>query len=351
MQAQYKCIKTYYFRDRSGTLQKVELPAYIVPELQSDLIGCKNLTKAGYRVVLDDDSKVSGIYPKGPKGEIDISLSFEFRDDEESGLYTIETYKSADAFQLGRGYNMWHHRLSHTELDAIKKSIPFTKGLEYLKNCDVDTRPCPDCMIGKAQRNNRPGPIMKHFKPMAQVHWDILTASCTSIEGYKYALLLVDRSTRYKWLHGLKTKDELLKEVRKWWADTGPIRVRHPLLCLMRDNAGEGKSAEVDDFFEPKGVAARYATPIEQFQNGPAETGIRTLGRLTRSEMVNVGNRKETWFSAMTKCVEAYNATWIRATGTTPYYALYGEKADVSKIRRFGSEAYVYLDKERRAPG
>jgi len=43
MQAQYKCIKTYYFRDRSGTLQKVELPAYIVPELQSDLIGCKNL--------------------------------------------------------------------------------------------------------------------------------------------------------------------------------------------------------------------------------------------------------------------------------------------------------------------
>ena len=351
MQAEYKCIKTYYFRDRSGTLQKVELPAYIVPELQTDLIGCKNLTKEGYRIILDDDSRVSGIYPKGPDGEIDISLSFEFRDDEESGLYTIETFKSADAFQLGKGYNMWHHRLSHTEMEAIKKSIPFTTGLEHLKKCEIDSRPCPDCMIGKAQRNNRPGPIMKHFKPMAQVHWDVLTASFTSIEGYKYALLLVDKSTRFMWLHGLKTKDELLKEVRKWWADTGPIRVRHPLLCMMRDNAGEGKSAEVDDFFEPKGVAARYSTPIEQFQNGPSETGFRTLGRLTRSEVINVGNRKETWFSAMMKCVEAHNATWIRATGTTPYYALMNEKQDVSKIRRFECEAYVYLDKERRPPG
>ncbi len=44
----YKCTKSYYFQNRSGTLQKITTSAYIVPDLQTNLIGCKNLNKAGY---------------------------------------------------------------------------------------------------------------------------------------------------------------------------------------------------------------------------------------------------------------------------------------------------------------
>ena len=62
MKATFECTKTYYVRDRTGTIQKLELPALIVPEIQKPLIGCKNLTKMGYQIVLDEDPYITGIY-------------------------------------------------------------------------------------------------------------------------------------------------------------------------------------------------------------------------------------------------------------------------------------------------
>ena len=60
MEAKFKCTKAYYFRNRSGTLQKITTLAYVFPDLQTDLIGCKNLTKSGYSIILDKDPEISG---------------------------------------------------------------------------------------------------------------------------------------------------------------------------------------------------------------------------------------------------------------------------------------------------
>ena len=64
MEAHFKFTKESYFRNRTGTLQKLAYSAYIVPDLQTDLIGCKNPTREGYRIVLDNDPDVSGVYLK-----------------------------------------------------------------------------------------------------------------------------------------------------------------------------------------------------------------------------------------------------------------------------------------------
>ena len=66
MEAKFKYTKAYYFRNRSGTLQKITTSAYVVPDLQTELIGCKNLTKSGYCIILDKDPEISGIYQEGP---------------------------------------------------------------------------------------------------------------------------------------------------------------------------------------------------------------------------------------------------------------------------------------------
>ena len=41
---------------------------------------------------------------------------------------------------------------------------------------------------------------------MQQVHWDLAAATTSSMEGYNYAMILVDKATRYLWVYGLKSK-------------------------------------------------------------------------------------------------------------------------------------------------
>ena len=53
MAAKYKYVKSYCLCNRECGLKKNESPAYMLPNLHSDLIGYKNLMEKGFRIVLD----------------------------------------------------------------------------------------------------------------------------------------------------------------------------------------------------------------------------------------------------------------------------------------------------------
>jgi hypothetical protein len=61
------------------------------------------------------------------------------------------------------------------------------------------------------------------------------------IEVHNYALITTDDCTGYRWLYGLKTKDDILKAVKKWYSDIAELCETHTLVVVMRDNAGENK--------------------------------------------------------------------------------------------------------------
>ena len=65
-------------------------------------------------------------------------------------------------------------------------------------------------MVGKAPRNVMPEISTTDYKPMEQVHWDLVTSSTRSIEGYNYAILLEDKATRFRWVYGLKRARPLM---------------------------------------------------------------------------------------------------------------------------------------------
>ncbi len=44
-----------------------------------------------------------------------------------------------------------------------------------------------------------------HYRYLDTVHMDIVFGDCLSVGVYRYALILVDRATRYNWTFGLKT--------------------------------------------------------------------------------------------------------------------------------------------------
>ena len=78
-------------------------------------------------------------------------------------------------------------------------------------------------MIPKSQRR---GPLDKtRYKYLDAVHMDIAFGDCVSIGGFCYALILVDRATRYNWAFGLQglSSSEILSAIQKFHAAVGSL--------------------------------------------------------------------------------------------------------------------------------
>ncbi len=78
-------------------------------------------------------------------------------------------------------------------------------------------------MIPKA---NCGGPIDRtKYKFLNAVHMDIAFGDCLSIGGFRYALILVDHTTRYNWTFGLKTltSDSILSALHLFRASAGSL--------------------------------------------------------------------------------------------------------------------------------
>jgi hypothetical protein len=73
----HECMKTYYFRTRTGEFRSVTTRAFVTPGLRHDLLSVKGLNRQGYCVIQHSDPEVSGIHPVF-NGQIDKSKSFAF---------------------------------------------------------------------------------------------------------------------------------------------------------------------------------------------------------------------------------------------------------------------------------
>ena len=210
---------------------------------------------------------------------------------------------------------------------------------------------CRACMIGKAHLQPYPKTKEHAKKPLERVYMDIMTSSVTSIEGYDYALVITDDASMYRWAYGLKTRDEANAMVRRWISDIADIRDRHRLEIIIRDNASELRSKDLTDYLEGLGMKNYFSAAYEQWQNGLAESSIKSLNLLVRPQMVESGMTGMFWFRALITSKDARNATYHERIKTTPHMLVFGQPKNLSKFRAFGCRAYVTLHKDRRPPG
>ena len=134
-------------------------------------------------------------------------------------------------------------------------------------------------MIGKSTLEDNPGEKIRADRPLKQVNIDSFSSSLVSIEGYFHAVVMVYCHNGYRWLYGMKTRDEMLRVVKRWYGYIADLRQKHTLVVVMRDNAGENKSKEIMEFFDSVGVTSIFyfstmSTSYEQWQNGLAEAAI-----------------------------------------------------------------------------
>ncbi len=153
---------------------------------------------------------------------------------------------SAQQFGKVSGYEKWYRRLGHTTNREIHDTIPPVKGLEELTNKAYQQHTkCASCMIAKSNLEDFPELRTRADKPLKLVNIDSFSSSVVSIEGYSLAVVIVDCHSGYRWLYGMKTKDDMFKDIKKWNSDIADIRQKHDLVVVMRDNAGENKSHEI----------------------------------------------------------------------------------------------------------
>jgi hypothetical protein len=223
--------------------------------------------------------------------------------------------------------------------------------LEELTNKDHQQHTkCASCMIGKSTLEEFPELRTRADEPLKQVNFDSFSSSVVSIEGYSHAVVIVDCHSGYRWLYGMKAKDDVLKFIKKWYcSDIADIRQNHDLVVVMRDDARENKSNEIMEFIQSTGPRNHFSSSYKQWQNGLAEAAINSIMRLACTIMAESVLGGRFWFKAAIAGKDTRNVTYTQRLGQTPYSCMYdGELKDVSRFRAFGCSAWVYPNAERR---
>ena len=190
--------KTHYALDATGTIRPITTEAFYVPDLDQDLLAGRALVQSKFRIVMDEDQSISGLFPV-VNGQIDPATGFPFADSD--GLFFIETVPITESKYLTMsGYKLWHRRLGHSTHQTIKDTIPHVKGLHELEKIRMEPHvDCPACMVGKAKLQPYPKTKDHAKRPLERVYVDLVSASVKSIEGYEYALIITDDATMYRW--------------------------------------------------------------------------------------------------------------------------------------------------------
>ncbi len=90
-------------------------------------------------------------------------------------------------------------------------------------------------MIGKATLKDFPLLKRKVVPPLYQINMDSFSSSVKSVEGYLHAVVLADNQAGYRWIYGIKTKDETIKVVKQWNSYIADLRARQKLMVVMRE--------------------------------------------------------------------------------------------------------------------
>ena len=175
-------------------------------------------------------------------------------------------------------YKKWYRRLAHVSNHDIQQSIKHTTGFAELLNKTYEQHTkCGACIICKSTLKDYPALKVGADKPLKQINVDSFSSPLTSDKHLSTDAIFVDCNSGFRWIYGMKTKDDMFKVTKKWYSNIAELRQKYSLVMFMRDNACENKSQEIIDFIESIGSTNRFSFAYEQWQNGLAESAINSI--------------------------------------------------------------------------
>ena len=252
------------------------------------------------------------------------------------------------------------HRVNSTETDTVHMSqdmllqaIGFLKPDKLLRKLDAISLgnvtvsnfkktkidPGEVATMPAKSRNSTPSPPSPHYSDVW--HMDIGFGPCTAIGGAKYALLFVDKHSRYKRVYPLKNlKGSLIKAVKLFYKD---VKVKPK--TIRTDFDPKLIQGEVATYIEQEmHTDLQAAPPKRQHQNGLVERAWQTIVAQSRNWLTSQLLPTKYWYFAVKRAVEVLNilpTNHIKNKTTTPFELVHGQKVDYRQLFPMFSCAYI----------
>ena len=241
-----------------------------------------------------------------------------------------------------------HHRL-HLSPGVIARLPRLTKDVSN-KVSEQRGSNCRHCVEANATKlPHRTNDVYRSSYAGRLVHGDLVGPFKVSAIGFfKYALVLVDDHTRYKFVYFLQKKSDAPKIMRKFVSslnahlNRGAHSPKRHVGSLHLDNAGEFLSREFDDLLDDELIDRTTCPPYVHSLNGVAERAIRSIVENARSHMVASNCPIGFWPYAFEHAVDILN----RSTGPpnsemSAFELLEGTKPRILSIQPLGCRTVV----------
>ena len=308
-----------------------------VPSLKVNLFSMGTVLSKGFGVycennecLIKDNDRISAVAYRVDKL---FKMKFIVKTVESSGLVAEKTIKD------------WHECLAHQNVRQVKT---------FLKNNEVQVTNdknfyCEPCQVGKMHKLPYKQSETKTDRVNELIHADLCgPMEVESIGGSRYFLLVKDDYSHFRKVFFLKNKSEVkdcfVKFLKFAYCATG-----NKIKTLRTDNGTEFVNHDMKRLLEKKGIVHQTTIPYSPQQNGKAEREMRTVVEAARTMLKDAGLGKSLWAEATSTAVYVLNRSGTSSIqNKTPYELYFNKEHNDLKFKRFGSEVYVHIPKEKR---
>ena len=179
------------------------------------------------------------------------------------------------------------------------------------------------------------------------VHTDL----CGPIEladkdGYRYAIAFTDDYSGMIFPYFIKAKSDTTKATEKLIADVAPYG---KIKCIRSDNGTEFTGQKFQCLLRSNLIRHEKSAPYSPHQNGTAERGWRTLFEMSRCMLLESNLPKQLWTYAVQTAAQIRNRCYSKRLQQIPYRVFTRITPNLSNMKIFGYECYVYQQDKKKA--
>ena len=196
---------------------------------------------------------------------------------------------------------------------------------------------CSICPKAKLYRQSFPLSSTRAKVVFELIHVDIWSAyKCTTYDGYKYFLTIVDDYSRATWVHLMSSKSNAFPLLQSFIIFIE--KQFHASVKIIRSDTGsEFQDKTSIQFYTSKGIMHQKSCVDTPQQNGIVERKHKHLLEVARALMIQANLPQKFWGESILTAVYLINRfpTPI-LDNKTPFELLYTEKPTYSHLRAFG---------------
>ncbi|GJT63039.1 retrovirus-related pol polyprotein from transposon TNT 1-94 [Tanacetum coccineum] len=167
-----------------------------------------------------------------------------------------------------------------------------------------------------------------------------------SINHEKHTLVIVDKYSRYTWVHFIKNKSraaETIMSFIRMVENQNDVKVKQ----IIINNGTEFRNQELESFSDEKRTSQNFSSPYAPKQNGMAERKNKTLIKASRTMLNGSVLSKHFWIEAVRiACYTQNRSIIVKRHDKTPYEIFRERIPDISCFYVFGCPVFIHNHKD-----